>query len=61
MTALAAKLEERLATWDSTTARAVEAQVAEIIRLADEDALDLGRARRIEQEVLDILDESEAR
>ena len=35
--------------------------VAEIIELADQDALDLVRSRQAEQEVLDILDEPEAR
>jgi hypothetical protein len=30
--------------------------VAEIIALADDNALDIGRSRRVEQEVLDVLD-----
>jgi hypothetical protein len=35
--------------------------VAEIIELADDDALDIGRSRGVEQEVLDTLDEPTAR
>jgi hypothetical protein len=35
--------------------------VVEIIELADGDALDIGRSRRVEQGVLDILDEPSAR
>ena len=37
--------------------REVETIVAEIIELADLNALDLARSRRVEQEVLDLLDE----
>ena len=36
---------------------AARALVAEIIELADGDALDIARSRTVEQEVLDILDE----
>jgi len=37
--------------WDRQTARKVEKLVAEIIELADSDALDLVRSRQVEQEV----------
>lgn len=61
MTAIANKLDQKLQQWQPTTAREVERRVEEIIELADRDALDLLRSRRAEQDVLDILDEPEAR
>ena len=61
MTAIAAKLDKKLHQWQPTTAQEVEQRVEEIIELADCDALDLLRSRQAEQEVLDILDEPEAR
>ncbi len=61
MTAIAKKLDAKLHEWQPTTAREVERRVAEIIELADQDALDLLRSRQAEQEVLDILDEPETR
>ena len=42
-------------------AKEVERRVAEIIELADEDVLDVVRSRTAEQEVLDTLDEPQAR
>ena len=41
----------------NTAAEALE-RIAEIIELADRDVLDLGHSRVVEQEVLDLLDES---
>ena len=38
----------------------VRQRIAEIIDWADQDAMDLGRARRVEQEVLDLIDEPAA-
>ncbi len=61
ITAIAKQLDEKLKTWTPETAEQVENLVAEIIRLADNDALDLLRSRAVEQEVLDILDESKVR
>ena len=61
MTALAEKLDKKLRQWQPTTAREVEQRVEEIIESADADALDVARARKIEQEVLDILDEPPTR
>lgn len=55
MTAIAKKLDARLIRWAPETAKKVEQLVAEIISLADHDALDLVRSRKVEQEVLDIL------
>ena len=57
MTAIAKKLDAKMNQWAPETARNVEQLVAEIIDLADHDALDLVRSRKVEQEVLDIIDE----
>lgn len=61
MEAIAETLEQRLREWKPETSQKVRALVAEIIELADDDALDIGRSRGVEQEVLDILDESSSR
>ena len=61
MEAIAEQLEHKLQEWKPETSRKVRALVAEIIELADDDALDISRSRSIEQEVLDILDEPPAR
>jgi len=45
MTAIAKKLDARLSRWAPETAKEVERLVAEIIELADKDALDLIRSR----------------
>ncbi len=45
MTAIAKKLDARLSCWAPETAKEVERLVAEIIELADKDALDLVRSR----------------
>ena len=60
MTAIAKKLDTKLIQWPAETAKKVERLVAEIIELADHDALDVVRSREIEQEVLDIIDERQA-
>ena len=57
MTAIAEKLDEKLTTWDRKTASEVERMVAEIIELADSDALDILPSRAVVQEVLDLIDE----
>ena len=56
METIAEKLETKLREWKLETSQKVRALVAEIIELADDDALDLVRSRSAEQEVLDILD-----
>jgi len=61
MPSVAQKLAERFDEWEPELALKVESLVGEIIELADLDLLDLGRARRIEQEVLDLLDEPDTR
>jgi hypothetical protein len=57
MDALLEKLDSKLREWKPETARDVRQRVAELIELADQDALDLSRSRGVEQEVLDALDE----
>lgn len=61
MDALAERLEAKLRTWKPDTAAEVRERVAELIDLADHDALDVMHSRAREQEVLDILDEPTAR
>ena len=58
MDTLAETLDGKLRQWKPETVTQVREQVAEIIALADQEALDLLRSRRVEQEVLDALDES---
>jgi len=55
------KLDAKLKEWKPETAAEVRQSVAEMMALADQDALDLMRSRAIEQEVLDMLDEPTAR
>jgi len=59
--ALVETLDAKLRQWKPDTAAEVRARVAEVIELADQDALDLMRPRAIEQDVLDLLDEPTTR
>ncbi len=61
MDALVEKLDTKLRAWKPETAMQVRECVAEIIALADQEALDLLRSRAVEQQVLDMLDEPVAR
>jgi hypothetical protein len=61
MDVLIETLDARLREWKSETAAQVRQRVAEIIGLADQDALDLLRSRALEQDVMDILDEPSSR
>jgi hypothetical protein len=61
MDALLEKLDAKLKEWKPETAAEVRNRLAEMMALADQDALDLMRSRAIEQEVLDMLDEPTAR
>ncbi|MBM4258239.1 MAG: hypothetical protein FJ147_20380 [Deltaproteobacteria bacterium] len=61
MDILAEQLDAKLREWTPITAEQVRQRIAEIIDLADQDALDLMRARVVEQEVLDMLDEPPTR
>ena len=57
MDALVERLDVKLREWTPSTAEQVRQRIAEIIDLADHDALDISRSRAVEQEVLDLLDE----
>ena len=61
MDALAERLDVKLREWAPDTADQVRQRVAEIIELADQNALDVMRSRVIEQEILDLLDEPTTR
>ena len=61
MEAIAESLDTKLHEWKPETSQKVRALVAEIIELADDDALDIARSRAVEQEVLDLLDEHNSR
>jgi len=61
MDALLEKLDAKLKEWKPETAAEVRNRLAEMIVLADQDALDLMRSRAIEQDILDMLDEPTAR
>jgi hypothetical protein len=56
MDALAKQLDAKLRGWQPETADQVRQRIAEIIELADQNALDLLRSRLVEQEVLDMID-----
>jgi hypothetical protein len=60
MTQIADRLDKKLATWCPHVAAQVEQIVAEVIELADSQALDLLPSRAVVQEVLNTLDESQA-
>ena len=55
---LAQQLHEKLTQWEPGKSAMVEQLITEILTLADQDSLDLMRSRAVEQEVLDILDET---
>jgi hypothetical protein len=61
MDMLAERLDTKLREWAPATAERVRERVAEIIDLADQDALDVMRSRSMKQEVLDMLDEPTTR
>ncbi|HEY9695259.1 MAG TPA: hypothetical protein V6D15_23910 [Oculatellaceae cyanobacterium] len=57
MDVLVQELDTKLRQWQPAIAKQVRQYLAEIIELADQDALDLLRSRSVEQEVLDLIDE----
>jgi hypothetical protein len=57
MSSVAQKLAIKLEEWEPEVSQEVESLVVEIIEQADLNVLDLARSRRVEQEVLDLLDE----
>lgn len=58
MEILVERLDAKLREWRPDIAELVKRRIAEIIDLADQDVLDILRSRTVEQEVLDLLDES---
>ncbi len=56
MDALAERLDSKLREWKPETADLVRRRIAEIIEATDQDALDVLRSRRVEQETLDLID-----
>jgi len=61
MDVLLEKLDTKIREWNAETVEEVRERVAEIIELADENALDLSRSRAVEQEVLNLIDEPASR
>ncbi|MBR8834847.1 MAG: hypothetical protein DSM106950_12620 [Stigonema ocellatum SAG 48.90 = DSM 106950] len=59
MDALVQELDIKLRQWQPDIVEQVRQCLAEIIELADQDALDILRSRVVEQEVLDLIDEPE--
>ena len=57
MDAIVEKLDAKLSQWKPEISAEVRSLISEVIKAADEDALDLMRSRGVEQEVLDCLDE----
>lgn len=55
------ELDVKLRQWQPAVAEQVRQCLAEIIELADQDAVDILRTRAVEQEVLDLMDEPETR
>ena len=53
MDTLVQELDTKLRQWQPDIAKQVRLCLAEIIELADQDALDILRSRSVEQEVLD--------
>lgn len=61
MDMLAVRIDAKLREWKPNIAAEVRKRVAEIINLADYDALDIMQSRSVEQEVLNLLDEPTTR
>jgi len=55
------ELDAKFRAWQPEIADQVRQRIAEIIEMADRDALDVLRSRTVEQEVLDALDEPATR
>ncbi len=60
MDALLERLDTILRQWAPGTAERVRSYLEEIIESADRDVLDVPRSRSVEQEVLNLIDESTA-
>ncbi|MFB2880155.1 hypothetical protein [Floridanema aerugineum] len=59
MDVLIQELDLKLRQWQPEIAQQVRQYIKEVIELADEGGLDLVRSKIVEQEVLDLIDESE--
>ena len=59
MDTVAVTLNEKLTQWSPVLAEQVRRQILEIMKMADQDVLDILRSRQVEQDVLDLLDEDE--
>jgi hypothetical protein len=58
---LAKRPDKKLQEWGSEVAEQVRREVVELIELADRGLVDIARLRKVEQEVLDLIDEPKAR
>jgi hypothetical protein len=61
MDTLAQRLDKKLQEWEPEVASQVLKRVSEFFEVADQGLLDVVLSRRVEQDVLDMLDESSAR
>jgi hypothetical protein len=61
MDVLAKRPDKKLQEWGSEVAEQVRREVVELIELADRGVLDIARSRKVEQEVLDLIDEPKFR
>ncbi len=61
MDALVQEIDTKLRKWQPDIAQQVRQRLADIIELADQDALDILGSRVVEQKVLDLIDEPETR
>jgi hypothetical protein len=61
MDIIAERLDRKLQEWSAETAEEVRSKVVEIIEYADQGLLDVIRSRKVEQEVMDLLDEPTTR
>ncbi len=58
MDVLAEKLDAKLREWEPNIVAEVKERITEIINLADHNVLDIMQSRSVEQEVLNLLDDS---
>ena len=61
MDVLAEQLDKKLQEWGAETVEQVRCEIVELIELADRGLLDVARSRKVEQEVLDLIDEPTSR
>jgi hypothetical protein len=61
MDVVAEQLDKKLQEWGSEIAEQVRCEVVELMELADRGLLDIARSRKVEQEVLDLIDEPTSR